>query len=86
MKGIDYEMMFELHCREIEVFKSEFGHCNVPSIYSADPTLGAWCTSLRRTYNLIHKGKKPDRILSQNRIKRLEGIGFNWAPGNRTKS
>jgi hypothetical protein len=35
LKGIDYEKMFELqHCRELEAFNSEFGHCNVPSVYS----------------------------------------------------
>jgi len=46
--------MFELHCRELEAFKSEFGHCNVPCVYS-----------------------KSDRILSQIRIERLEGIGLS---------
>ena len=45
--------MCELHCRELEAFKSEFGHCNVPSVYF-----------------------KPDRILSQIRIERLEGIAL----------
>ena len=44
--------------------------------YSADPTLGQWCKGIRYTYRLIQKGKTPDRILTQHRMERLEGIGF----------
>ena len=31
---------FEQRCRDLEAFKSEFGHRNVPWKFSADPSLG----------------------------------------------
>jgi hypothetical protein len=84
--GFDYEQIFEQHCRDLEAFKSEFGHCNVPCKYSADPTLGRWCSAMRDTYRLIQQGKKPNRNLSKTRIERLEGVGFHWTTGDRKKS
>ena len=81
-------VLFEKHCRELEVFKEEFGHCNVPQRYPGNPSLGHWCRNMRTSYHRIQMGKEePNRIqkemkrtckLSQDRIKRLEEIGFQW--------
>ena len=43
----------EQRCRDIEAFKSEFGHCNVSSKYSGDVSLGKWYNMMRYYYNQI---------------------------------
>ena len=70
--------MCELHCRELEAFKSEFGHCNVPTRYSVNPSLGHWCRAMRYSYNKMQQGQKPRSNLTQELIKCLEEIGFKW--------
>ena len=78
LKVIDYDEAFEQRCCDLKAFKSEFGHCDVPYTYSADPVLGQWCTMIRYNYNLIQQGKKPRINLSQDRIDRLNEVGFEW--------
>ena len=75
---IDYDEAFEQRYCDLEAFKSEFGHCDVPYTYSADPALGQWCAIIRYNYNLIQGGKKPRMNLSQDRIERLDKMGFKW--------
>ncbi len=50
-------------------FKSEHGHCNVPRRTIPDP--GVWVSAQRTAYR---KG-----TLLDDRIKLLDGIGFDWA-------
>jgi hypothetical protein len=71
---------FEQRCHDLETFKSEFGHCNVPSRYSANTSLGQWCSKMRYTFNQIQQRKLTKRNLSQDRIECLEEIGFKWRP------
>jgi len=68
---------FEMCCCALIAFKEEFGHCNVPT-NSANPSLGYWCSDMRKTYKKIQKGMKVNYNLSQDRIERLEVIGFKW--------
>ena len=77
-KGVDYNEAFEKHCRELMAFKDEFGHCNVRQKFANNPPLGRWCCHMRVAYNKIQKGKKVNYNLSQDRIERLEEIGFEW--------
>ena len=74
------KMTFEQRCYDLEGFKSEFEHCNVPSKYSADPSLGNWCDKMRCAYNQkIQQGHTtPKKNLTQDRIEGLEEIGFKW--------
>ena len=69
---------FEERCRELIAFKEEFGHCNVPSKYASNPSLGQQCSHMRKTYNKTQKGMTANSNLSQDRIARLEEIGFEW--------
>ena len=69
---------FEQRCRDLEAFKSEFGHCNVPQKYSVNTSLGQWCTKMRCAYKKIQQGQTPKRNLTQDQIERLEEIGFKW--------
>jgi len=69
---------FEQRCRDLELFKSEFGHCNVSCKYSANPSLGMWCNATRAAYKKIQQGNTPKKNLTQDQIERLEEIGFKW--------
>jgi len=69
---------FEQRCHDLLAFKSEFGHCNVSRKYSADPSLGNWCNTIRSSYKKIQQGQTPRRNLTQDEIERLEEIGFKW--------
>jgi hypothetical protein len=75
---------FAQRCHELEAFKSEFGHCNVPCKYSANPSLGKWCNTTRYCYNKSQQGHTIDRILTQDQIERLEEIGFKLDLANNT--
>ena len=74
----DYDKAFEKRCRELISFKEEFGHCNVPTSYANNPSLGKWCSNKRTAHNKIQKGVNTNSNLSQGRIERLEEIGFQW--------
>jgi len=77
-QGVDYDEAFEKHCRELIAFKEEFGHCNVSQRYADNPSLGQWCSQMRTAYKKVQKGIKTNSKLSQDRIERLEDIGFQW--------
>ena len=69
---------FDKRIDELADFKKEFGHCNVPSRFSDNPSLGYWCRDLRYGYKKLQKGEKPRLNLSEERIERLEEVGFQW--------
>jgi hypothetical protein len=77
-QGVDYDEAFEKRCHELMAFKDEFGHCNVPKRCANNPSLGRWCGNMRAAHTKIQKGMKADYNLSQDRIERLEEIGFKW--------
>lgn len=56
---------------ELIEFKAKHGHCNVPFAYEEKPKLGPFVNSMRT--------KKAGGVLSQERLERLERIGFQWA-------
>ena len=58
-------------------YKSEFGHVNVPVSYKTPDglSLGCWCNTQRRIYRGNLNG-----ILTEERIKKLNSIGFLWNP------
>jgi len=59
-------------------FKSRFENCNVPIRWAENPKLARWVSQQRY---LRKKG-----TLSQERIRRLDSIGFEWALKNRSLS
>ena len=63
------EMFASLH-----VFKEAHGHCNVPQGYSANALLANWVGVQRNTYK--------ENKISQERISKLEALGFDWDPIN----
>jgi len=63
-----WEKMFEALIR----YKKEYGDCNVPTERADNSQLAKWVNSQRSNYK--------NKILSNDRIKRLENIGFVWNP------
>ena len=58
---------WEAKFKQLEEYKAENGHCNVPQSH---PELGIWVNTQRSLYK---KGN-----LLDDRIKRLQDIGFQW--------
>ena len=82
-KSVNYdEQAFEKRCRELEVFKHDFGHCNVPHKFANNLSLGHWCNNMISAYKKIQQGMRVDYNLSQDRIGRLKDIGFKWKSVN----
>lgn len=61
------EVQWRERLEELETFRQEFGHTNVPMSFG---TLGQWCTKQRREFN--------SGSMSQSRIDGLNNIGFIW--------
>lgn len=57
---------------ELVAFKDEHGHCNVPTNYPDNPSLGRWVASRR------YKRKVDDLPVEQ--IEALDRMGFVWQP------
>lgn len=53
-------------------FKEQHKHCNVPQRYSANPKLATWVGTQRIDYS--------DKRMPQERIIKLESLGFQWNP------
>lgn len=59
---------------ELLVFKNSEGHCNVPQYFLKNPKLGGWVSHQRDHYR--------QGILLDERITRLQELGFCWDPNN----
>ena len=51
--------------RELDAFKAEHGHCNVPQSHGS---LGGW----------VHSQRQRKLKMSEDRLQKLVGLGFNW--------
>jgi hypothetical protein len=78
-----YDASWEKRFQELIEYKAIHGHCNVPP---SAGVLGIWVKTQRvgkRESDLKKLGKqsarkKPPPCLSQDRINKLESIGFQW--------
>jgi hypothetical protein len=61
---------------ELKEYRTETGHCNVPSNYPSNPQLATWVKCQRRQYKLFWDGKTSNMTLG--RVSGLEEIGFEW--------
>jgi superfamily II DNA or RNA helicase len=66
------ESSWEENFDKLKKYKERFGHCNVPKKWLEDKSLGSWVERQRQNYE--------SRKLSEDNAKRLEDIGFVWAP------
>lgn len=51
-------------------FKLQHGHCRIPAIYEADPSLGTWVQNQRQFKKHGHLSKDRERLLNE--------LGFEW--------
>ena len=66
--GFTWDLMYGVLLK----YKEQFGDCNVPNRWLKNKVLGSWVSTQRVNYR--------NKILSIDRIKRLEDIGFEWEP------
>lgn len=71
-----YQATWEKMFRELVAFKQEFGHCEVPSRYSANPALATWVARQRGQYKAYRKNEPNG--MSPQRVALLEAQGFKW--------
>ena len=72
-------VVFEERLAELAVFKAIHGHCNASSSSLIEyKSLGVWCSHMRVYYKKIKEGKTPCHLLSQDQIRRLEALDFQW--------
>ncbi|GFH61990.1 hypothetical protein CTEN210_18466 [Chaetoceros tenuissimus] len=64
--------------KKLKEFKAQNGHCNVPQGYEANKALGKWVSAQRQSYILKSKGLQS--WLTEERVEKLNNIGFVWAP------
>ena len=77
-KGMPYGITFDRRCEELEAFKAANGHCDVPTQYKENTSLGKWCSQMRSALRQLKKGNKIRYRISNERVARLEAIGFKW--------
>jgi len=53
------------------------GSCNVPQGYAENPQLGSWVNRQRTQYKKFQQDPSTS-FMTQERIERLESIGFEW--------
>jgi hypothetical protein len=68
---------WKLRYEELLLFKSQHGHCLVPSHYEQNVKLGTWVANQRKHYRLYQEGKQ--NMMTQNRIDMLNEVGFKWS-------
>lgn len=69
---------WETRFKEFVEYKREFGHCHIPLRYKPNPELGKWVNHQRGAYRKYKNEGEEHSTLTQDRIDRLNAIGFIW--------
>jgi transposase-like protein len=67
--------------KELETFQKNYGHCRVPGVFSESSDtypLACWVGRQRQQYKLLREGKKGCINITEERIQKLQDIGFEW--------
>ena len=67
------KITFDQRIGELTRLKEKYGHCDLNSSSKGNKSLGLWSTNMR----YAHKGKRTGK-LTDDRIRRLEKLGFKW--------
>jgi len=65
-----FSISWERRLKELEAFKKEHGHCRVSTLSKDHARLGRWVNTMR--------GYRRQGKLSEERIRRLNQLGFVW--------
>lgn len=63
----------------LDAYRTAHGNCNVGTGYH-DASLMVWCKHQRRQYKRFKQGLKS--TITEERVRCLESIGFDWNPRN----
>lgn len=81
--GFDFDMKcgktFEERVEELKEFKAKYGDLHVAQKYKENPSLGSWCANMRTAYRRKQQGKPPLFRITEDRIKILEDLGFEFS-------
>ncbi|SMQ86975.1 Superfamily II DNA or RNA helicase [Bacillus sp. OV166] len=77
LKKINLEEQWEEKYQELLAFKEKHGHCSVPQGFKENPSLASWISNQRTYYKT--------GTLSQERVERLNELGFVWGRGDLKK-
>ena len=63
----------------LQIYKRIHKHCNVPTYYDMNPSLGEWVGTQRKAYKeaALMKAKDPKKM--KERKEKLNNIGFSWS-------
>lgn len=59
-------------------YKKMHGHCNVPTKFKKNTSLGRWVSTQRKQYKEMKAGS-PETLMTPERAEKLEAIGFRWS-------
>ncbi|WP_146447634.1 helicase associated domain-containing protein [Bythopirellula polymerisocia] len=65
-----WEASWEKMFNQLKAYKKKHGDCDVPQRWTENPELGVWVSNQRT--------RKRQKLLSKERIARLNKIGFSW--------
>ena len=71
------ERAWEDQFKDLISYKTEHHHCNVPTKCAKNRSLGRWVSAQRSSYKRYLKGE--ESTLTDERVERLNSLGFNWA-------
>jgi hypothetical protein len=69
---------------ELKGFQKEHGHCRVPQCFPENEALGLWVTEQRAQHRRLLAGEMSS--MTQERVKMLTSIGFQWEAPRRKSS
>eukprot|EP00804_Cyclotella_cryptica_P010264 CCRYP_016739-RA/>CCRYP_016739-RA protein AED:0.05 eAED:0.05 QI:1/1/1/1/1/1/3/5305/702 len=76
----DNNRSWDDHFNELVKYKQAHGHARIPLKYKADMRLGKWVQRLRSEYKKVGTGtSKRGKFLTEERIHRLNSLGFEWS-------
>ncbi|OEU10988.1 hypothetical protein FRACYDRAFT_193234 [Fragilariopsis cylindrus CCMP1102] len=75
----DQSNPWNIKYKQLLQYRMVNGDCRVPGGYKQNPQLGRWVMNQRQSYNNVQTGKKGGSgKISQERIEKLDSIGFFW--------
>jgi hypothetical protein len=72
-------MSWDERYKQLVEYKKQNGHCNVPQKH---PGLGNWVHRQRREYAWYKEGKS-SKHMTEDKIKKLKAVGFQWVTRKR---
>uniref|UniRef100_A0A7S4JSE0 Helicase-associated domain-containing protein n=1 Tax=Odontella aurita TaxID=265563 RepID=A0A7S4JSE0_9STRA len=62
--------------QDLKAFQAAHGHCNVPRVFPANPSLASWVHNQRKDYKRLRTNRKS--AMTEMRVQCLTNMGFEW--------